>query len=75
MGYKYKSQFCFYINWCFWKSEKNENKIFIFEALNLDVFLDRNKATPVGISIKGLVIACGGDWYLYLSLCTQPKIE
>ena len=44
MGYKYKSQFCFYINWCFWKSEKNENKIFIFEALNLDVFLDRNKA-------------------------------
>ena len=44
MGYKYKSQFCFYINWCFWKSEKNEIKIFIFEALNLDVFLDRNKA-------------------------------
>ena len=29
----------------------------------------------VGISEKGLVIACGGNWYLYLSLCTQPNIE
>ena len=32
-------------------------------------------STPVGISEKGLVIACGGDVYLYLSLCTEPNIE
>ena len=31
--------------------------------------------TPVGISEKGWVIACSADWYLYLSLYTQPNIE
>ena len=45
---------------------KNYSTIFVKMILTI---------TPVGISIKGLVIACGGDWYLYLSLCTQPNIE
>ena len=35
----------------------------------------RNTTTPVGISEKGWVIAYSADWYLYLSLNTQPNIE
>ena len=40
-----------------------------------ELFPKQDTYTPVGISEKGWVIACGGDWYLYLSLYTQPNIE
>ena len=39
-----KANFVFTSIGVFGNLKKNENKIFIFEALNLDVFLDRNKA-------------------------------
>ena len=36
---------------------------------------DNIGSIPVGISQKGWEIACSADWYLYLSLYTQPNIE
>ena len=61
-----QSEFCFYLLAILWN-------LTIQELYN--PFFVNNVSMPVGISEKGLVIACGGDWYLYLSLCTQPNIE
>ena len=49
-----------------------ERRFSSYEAFIMKVNL---QGRAVGIIKKGLVIACGGDWYLYLSLCTQPNIE
>ena len=40
-----------------------------------DDFEFKAQPRPVGISEKGWVIVYGGDWYLYLSLYTQPNIK
>ena len=68
----------------FWLSVMNSKHIIvpqhIRELIEFVVIIPSGSADagdnmPVGISEKGWVIAYSGDWYLYLSLYTQPNIE